>query len=390
MSKADEIFSKLFPSAEELWEMGDARMVESVDDNGRSTLRPFFDLGEPEILSSEYKPFVTKKSRRDLGIVASHVVEVDGIDYATRAFVPHDKLLGNAALTITSGTAWTTTIDGYPEDRSIKLFADNVQPVLQVGPPHSGSRSLSPKELLRVPETLREARTASLAHAAQVEQSIFAMLSERYGLPMRQLPIGDSRDSNTTPGQYAYADYYGATIVGFDTKARCAPDRITLADVPEFLSWLSSTAIGGVAVGACLLKDGQLGSLAGTTSFNPNFLASNMTGTMRALASGETGQMISWVPRAAHGTDVLYGRDSLSRVEQIRELWNEHPNVHVKVVPRGTHAALLHPLAHKGRRERIRSFVEEYCRTSGDLDAMNWRRIHGIKEDPQLSAANAA
>lgn len=389
MSNADRLFSKLFPSAEELWELGNAEMVEVTDNDGRTTVRPFFKLGEPEIIKSSYEPFVTKKTRRDLGIVASHIVEVDGIDYATRAFVPHDRLLGNAALTITSGTAWTTTIDGYPEDRSNKLFADNIQPLLQVGPPHSGSRSLSPTELLRVPETLQEARAESLAHAAQVEQLIFAMLSERYGLPMRQLPIGDSRDSNTTPGQYAYADQYGATIVGFDTKARCAPDRITLSDVPEFLSWLASTAIGGVAVGACLLKDGQLGSLVGTTSFNPNFIASNLTGTMRALASGETGQMISWVPRTAHGTDVLYGRDSLSRVEQIRELWHEHPNVHVKIVPRGTHAALLHPLAHKGRRGRIKSFVEEYYRTSGDLDTMNWRRIHGIHDEDEAGAVAA-
>ena len=384
---AEAIFNHFLPSAEDLWERGGADMRTKIDNDGHEVTRPFFDLevSEPKQIGKPER-FVTKHSKRDLGTVAVHQFEVNGVDYLTRAFVPDDRYRTDYDFTITSGTAWTTTINGYALDRSRKLFADTTLPVLQVGPPHSGRKLSGPLEFLRVPDTVEEAQATSLARTAQVEQALFAALSRLYDLPQRQLPIGDSRDANTTPGQFEYAKDYGAELIGFDNKGRCAPYKMELKDMPRFVNWLASTALGGVAVATCLAKEGQLQTLAGTTSLNPNFWASTLTGTLQALASGETREMIDWVPRDTHGIDVLYGHD-MSYIDDIIAAWAQHPNVHTKLIHRGTHAALLHPLAHKGRRERISQLAFEHREHRGNLAAMNWQKIHGIRIPPVDQAA---
>lgn len=377
---ARQTFDHLFPSAEELWQRGDATMLDTMIDEGHIEKVPFFDLEVTKLKTLDDEPFITRRGRH-IGRTVLHRLDVNGVDHMARAFVPSDEYRTEHDFTITSGAAWMTTIDGYAQDRSRKLFADTQMPVLQIGPPHSTKVLPFGLEFLRVPRTLKDATETSLARTAQIEQLAFAALSSMYDLPREQVAIGDSRDGNTTAGQYPYTHLYGASIIDFDNKGRCAPEKIELEDVPEFANWLADTVIGGVAVSICLAKEGQLGTLPGTTSFNPNFLASSLTGTMRALASGETRRMMDWVPKDAHGVDILYGRDDLSYPEIIKEAWAEHPNVHVKVVPKGNHASLLHPLAHTGRRKRMVERAQQYRSRSGKLDAMDWSPIHGIKPE---------
>lgn len=377
---ARQTFNQLFPHAEELWEQGNATMLDMVVDEGKVEKVPFFDLEITRMKQLDEEPFITRRGRH-IGRSVLHRIDVNGVDHLARAFVPNDEYRTEHDFTITSGAAWMTTIDGYALDRSRKLFADTQMPVLQIGPPHSSKVLPFGLELLRVPKTLKDATETSLARTAQIEQLAFAALSSMYDLPHDQVPVGDSRDGNTTAGQYPYTHMYGASIVDFDNKGRCAPEKIELEDVPEFANWLADTVIGGLAVGICLAKEGQLGTLPGTTSFNPNFIASSLTGTMRALASGETGRMISWVPKDAHGIDILYGRDDLSHPEIITEAWSEHPNVHVKIVPKGNHASLLHPLAHTGRRKRMVERARQFRTHEGRLEDMDWNAIHGVKVD---------
>lgn len=375
---AHQTFDYLFPSAEELWQQGNATMLDTVIDEGHSEKVPFFDLEVTKLKTLDDEPFITRRGRH-IGRSVLHRLDVNGVDHMARAFVPNDEYRTEHDFTITSGTAWMTTINGYALDRSRKLFADTQMPVLQIGPPHSAKVLPFGLDFLRVPQTLKDASETSLARTAQIEQLAFAALSSMYDLPYEQVPIGDSRDGNTTAGQYAYMNMYGASIIDFDNKGRCAPEKVEFDDIPEFANWLADTMIGGIAVSLCLAKEGQLGTLPGTTSLNPNFIASSLTGTMRALASGETRRMINWVPKDAHGIDILYGRDDLSHPEIITEAWAGHPNVHTKIVPNGSHASLLHPLAHAGRRKRMVERAQQYRAHEGNLDEMDWNVIHGVK-----------
>jgi hypothetical protein len=372
-------YNALFPSAEELWDRSGAEMVPVVAADGSVVDRPFYDL---EVTNKdtwdkplEVEELVTRRGRH-LGFSAVHQVEVNGIDHLARVIVTD----GQGDLTITSGSAWTTTINGYAHDRAVKITADTHQPHIQVGPPHSGQMLPFWLEGLRVPQTINEARATSLARTAQIEQLIFAKLSQRYELPRRQVAVGDSRDDITTPGQYLYTSLYGAEIVGFNTKARVMTDRMEPNHLPRIGRWGAATVAGGVAVAICLAKEGQLGTIRGTTSANPNFWASTMTGNVRSLASGESRLLIDTVPRDAHGMDTVYGKD-MDGHDEIRDAWGAetHPNVYVKHVPRGGHPALLHPKAHKSTRRDIKELVSEYKANNGSVHAMDWDRIHGLK-----------
>ncbi len=380
---ARQTFDHFFPSPEELWQRGDATMIDTVIDQGHIEEVPFFDLEITKLQQLDDEPFITRRGRK-IGRSVLYRLDVNGIDHRARAFVPDDAYRTDHDFTITSGTAWMTTIDGYALDRSRKLFADTQMPVLQVGPPHSATVLPRGLEVLRVPKTLKEASQTSLARTAQIEQLAFAVLSSLHDLPREQVAIGDSRDSNTTPGQYAYMGHYGATIIDFDNKARCAPEGVDFDRLPEVANWLADTVLGSVAVGLCLTKQGSLSSLRGTSSLNPNFLASSLTGTMRALSSGETLRMIDWVPQDAHGVDVLYGRDDMSHPDVIIDAWSSHRNVDIKLVPNGTHASLLHPLAHAGRRKRMVERAKQYRDHEGRLNDIDWQAVHGMKTEPKF------
>lgn len=385
----EKVFDHLLPPAEELWERGGATMVAHRNDDGSIEDRPFFDL---EITNADtYKKplgveeFVTKRGRH-IGRKVLHQIDVNGIDHLVRAYIP-DGDREDTDITITSGAAWFTTIGGYAEDRANKLFADNSQAVLQVGSPHSGQELPGPLEWLRVPETVNEAYQTSLARTAQIEQYLFAAVSDLYGLSRHQIAIGDSRDSMTTPAQYLYAPEYGADIVTFDTKARCVTSRLEMKDLPQVGTWALTTLMGGIAVSVCMAKEGQLHVLPGTSSLNPNFLASTVTGTMRSLVSGEAGIAMGWVPKDAAGIDIIYGHDSMSNVEEVRDAWNNHPDVYVKLVNGGTHASLLHPLAHTGRRRRTADTIQAYKERGGTVTKADLDRIYGGHKPTMLPKA---
>lgn len=384
-----QLSDKLLPSADELWERAGAEMRPW---NGTEV--PFFDVDirDKDMTLLDESEFQTKRQRRTIGRELLYKVDVNGIDYLSRVFAPYDNRETTPSFTVTSGAAYTTTINGYAHDRAQKLFADTEQPHIQVSAPHSANER-GWKEFTRLPETLAEARFASLALAAQTEQAIMSKLSDMHELPRVQVPIGDSRDSITTPGQFPYAHQYGTEILDFDTKARCALDKYGVIDGLPILGWTARTVLGGIGVGLCLARVGELDTLRGTASLNPNFLASTFTGGLRALASEEPLRMMSWAPADAIGHDVIYGRDSIADVRQIRQAWQGHPNVFIKPVNKGNHASLLHPVAHIQLRGRMQRRVEEYEANGGNRAAMDWNYIYGVNPQdwaPLLDSTIAA
>lgn len=378
----DRAFDYIFPDAEELWQRAGAEMAEVTVDDGHVENVPFFDLEVTDVKILEDEPFVTRRGRA-LGRKVLHQIDINGVDRLVRAYVPNDAYRTEHDFTITSGSAWLTTIGGYAEHRANLLFADNQMPAVQVGPPHSATVLPGPMEWLRVPQTIAEAHNTSIAQTAQEEQLIIAMMADMYDMPSQQVALGDSRDAILTAAHFPYATEHGAQVIAFDNKGRSAPQKVELADLPRFGRWLATTGLGGLAAAICLGKEGQLGTLKGTSSLNPNFIASSLVGAMPALASGEAGRAISWVPRDTHGIDVLYGQDDMSYADIFKQLWAEHVNVRVKDVPHGTHGALIHPIAHRGTRERVNRLAMEYREQEAELSSIDWEAVYGIK--PTLS-----
>ena len=376
MNAFEKVYGSLLRSSEELWDAGGAV---SVDGNGV----PDFDLEIIENKLVHEKAFRTHH-RRTVGREAvRRLVTSDGIDRLVRVLDVDEPTGGE--FVVTDGTAWTTTIDGYAGDRAKAIAAESRVPVIQVGSEHS-SRRLGLADGLRLPKTILEARGISLAKTAQSEQLIIGQLMDQYDLPHRQYAIGDSRGSMKTPGQFAYAERYGSEIAHFDVKAPCVPEKLELKDMPRFARWLQVEALGGVAVIAELARQGELGTLVGTTSINPNFIASSLIGIMPALASGEAGSMVDWVPREAHGHVVVYEKDGMSLSEQWDERWQDHQDVYIHHVGNKSHAHLLQQRAHLAQRARIQRFGREFIRTGGDVDLMDWDGIYGHQSHDAVAA----
>lgn len=374
-------FNHFVPPAEELWQAGGADIISTEVDPGRFVDIPYFDpiyTKEPKLLKEER---IITRSGRLLGTRALHQFEIDGIDLIAKANVPNDDDRGDHDFTTLRSLAWFTTPDGgYPQDCDDKLLAATGMPSISIGPPHSGKLLASPLEVFRIPQTIKKARRLSLAYSAQVEQKIAGYLTESYDFPKEQMKIGDSRGDNMSFGHFPYTHEHRARIIGMDVKGHVAPHKIELGDLPGLAGWILATNLGGLAAAACLAERGELGTLKGSTSLNPNFIAGALSGTLRSLSSGETGKMISWVPRDTYGIDVLYGLDWPGGVEEFETLMQGLPNIRRKVVRGGTHGALLHPIGHVGQTTRIERAANEYHDKRGNVHAMNWNHIHGVKE----------
>jgi hypothetical protein len=383
MGQLARAFDTLFPGYEQLREDARADIRPTGIEPDLIVDVPYYQQTvEPPVLMNE-KPFVTK-SGRELGYRALYHVVVDGIGYEAFTCVPYDELRSDNEFLDLSSTAWMTQAGrGYTEDPNAKIFAHTLMPQVEIGPPASDSNGGLRSQALKLPTTLRRSKALPLSYTAQAEQAIVASLRENHSyldLPYAQVKRGKSRGANLSSGHIPYARANGSEIIALMNMGRCAPDKIELADVPEFATWLTTTGLGGVAASACLLKDGKLGSLRGTTSLDLNFLTANLTGTMRALASGETGEMLEWTPRTMYGSEVLYGLDSLSKAEETKRRLADRGNMRKKIVKGGTHGALLHPLAHSGEIERMKRFAEQYRFYGGQLALMDSDYIYGVEE----------
>jgi hypothetical protein len=124
------------------------------------------------------------------------------------------------------------------------------------------------------------------------------------------------------------------------------------------LKWAGVEVTGGSLIIAKMILDGEFSTLAGTPATNPNEIVTALVGSMPALADGEAGHAIGWVPKDAAGHVVVYGHDQMSFYEKWQELWADHPNVTVKSVERGIHASLFSEIAQQTQIDRIHYFSE--------------------------------
>lgn len=392
-NKLSPAFDKILPSAEELWQRGGAEIVSTEIEPGHIEVVPFFDLeiiDQKQLSVSDLQTRDGRRSRKIGKQIVSQFVLSDGIDRLSRAIIVDDKYRSQSDFIVTDGTAWTTTIDGYAHHRAERIASDVGVDTIQVGSEHSGSKIPFGLDGLRLGMTILQARSTSLAKAAQAEQLIIGQLASDYDLPASQYVIGDSRASMRAPGQFPYARLYDNQIIHLDTKAPCVPERLGPSDVARVARWLGVEAVGGSAVIAQLVSEGKLATLLGTVSANPNFIASSIVGSAPALASGEAGRMVSWTPRDTHGQVVVYGMDGLSLGDKWQQLWAQHSNIYVKSLPRKIHSHLLESKAHDMQVGRISRFSQEILRTDGNLQSVDWSAVYNSSNGRLAPTENAA
>ena len=367
-SVAERAFDSVFPTADELWENGGAKVAGDV---------PYFmDLdidGEPETYATKNLYVKDGLRRRKIGssILLGYTMS-DGIDRLVKVRTLDDNYRSDAEMLTTTSTAWTTTIGGYVGRRDERIARETGIQTVSIGAEGSTNARLHEPGVMR---------TVSLAKAAQSEQAILEDVSRRFDLPTRHYGLGDSRGAMIKPAHSLYAPLYGNEVLFTDIKAPCVPDKLGPEDMPRVALWMAIEALGAAAVTATLLKERDFGLLVGTFDTHPRSLPVSLAGIMPALMSGEAGRLAEQAPRDMAGHLVLYGHDILSSVERWHEIYEPKPNMAIKNVSRGSHAHLLSRIGLQV--DRIKR-AESSLRTDGAIDADYV--IRGHKSDYEKQA----
>lgn len=359
------------PTPEELWERGGADMYEVEIDEGRHVDVPFFNL-EVSLQEARHGDAVISEGGRDqrkVGEWQEFIAETsDGIDRTVRLYTPLDSHTESVHALLHADTAWMTTITGHNDWVASHMVHATGQPMIVVGAEHGTGRRPSLDEILRIPKTLGQAATISLAKSAQSSALITSELMEKSDLPRSVVKTGESRGAMLTPAHEPYSREYGYEIVYGDTTAPCVPEQLfkESEDIKRLAKWPISEAFGAVALGLPLIARRELTRQRGTVTFNPNFLLSNLVGVGPALFSGEAGRFASWW---SHNTPLYistFKNDLVSRPDVWRELFSNHNDVEIREHKGGTHMTLAHPevviskttrMVQALHRQRIASFA---------------------------------
>lgn len=366
------------PTPEDLWLRGGADIRSTEIEHERHENVPFFDLEIAHRGTQYTRPLLDNLARAVGKTVTRTYVTSDGIDRATRVFLPDNA---NDDFLIAMTTPWWTSVDGLNHANAATMATELQVPVALIGAEHSARRYNLPLDVLRVAHTAKRSTTISLAKTAQSNQLILADLRMNHDLPNGIVKTGESRGAMVTDGEYAYANLYGAEILYQDKTALCLPDQLfsEASDSDALLQFPGSELIGAGYVTVEAIKKHATKRFLGTVSLNPNFIVSSLIGVGPALASGEAGRFIQWLPKNAAGHQVTYKFDRASRPERQRELYADHHNIAIITLV-GSHATLAHTETLRHVIERIDAFGHEIRACSGDITRINWNNVH-LKDD---------
>lgn len=376
------------PDPETLWERGGAEIRSIEIDSERYEDVPFFDLEVLKAGSVHKKSIEDELGRHVADAFTQTLITPDGIDRATRLFLPTDEFRNpDYQFVVQLNTAWLTSIDGHNNASAELLSKVLGVPVIEIGAEHSSRKLPFPLDGLRLATTFNQAKTISQAKTAQSAQRLTQYLCTQYDLPMDQVKIGESRGAMEAPAEFVYAPYYGGRICYTDTTAPCLPDQL-FSDQGDYfrLSQFPASEVAGFAIVAIEAARKRAASeLSGTLSANPNFWLSSIVGNGPALMSGEAGRFTRWVSKEDSKGNihiVTFQNDAVSRPDVWKELYAEHPGVAI-ITLHGTHVTLAHTETIRHIVERIRHFGDEFYAAGGDLTKINWNHVH-IKDDDSI------
>ena len=366
------------PDPEELWLRGGAEIRTTEIDPGRYENVPFFNLEIMKCGTKYAEPMLNELGHNIGNQITRTYVTSDGIDRATRLYLPDDK---SEDYIVTMTTPWWTSIDGLNHTNAEAISRELGVAVALIGAEHSSRRFSFPLDGLRMSSTARRATAISLAKTAQSGQLIVADMCDEYGLPRVLVKTGESRGGMETDGEYPYASGYDLSIAYQDTTAKCLADQVFSEDscTDELIQLPGSELVGAAYVTIEVIKKQATKRFLGTVSCNPNFIISSTIGVGPALASGETGRFTKWLPKYTAGHQVTFLNDRASRPNRQRELYIDYPNMAL-ITLRGSHATLANPDTRRHLISRIGNFAGEYALCKGDVSQINWLNVH-LKDD---------
>lgn len=367
----------VFPTPEERWEAGGASFRQ---EDGL----PIFNAEIVKATNPTIEDYVAKKhplDRRAVKIgkaLTRTFTTSDGIERRSRVFIP-DSIEGS--LSAQSGTAFTTSMDGYAEERAKLISARVGMPNIQHDAEHSGRKMRNVLDIIRLACTLKDGQMISLAKSAQAEAEMTAywLLEDKLDIPPDIAVFGDSWDGINSLALPPYAQMYGIKIPYIDPKALVLHDPIepSLEGVLKVAKWIRNEIVGGTAVIAALLAEGDLSPLNGTIPANPHFWVSSFTGVAPSLLGGEAGRFTQWLPEDIMGYASLYQNDSLCEVDVWANDLGRFEKMGIHITPEALHAHLLSKISQSKHRGRFHRLHNQNMIHGDNYDNFDTKYIHG-------------
>ena len=367
----------VFPTPEERWEAGGATFRETDG-------LPIFDIEITHATPPKSEDYYARKhplDRREvkIGRVLTRTFTLnDGVERVSRLWLP-DTIEGT--LTGQSGTAFTTSIDGYAAERAKLISARVNMPNIQHDAEHSGRKMRNVLDIIRLACTLKDGQVISLAKSAQSEAKMTEhwLDVDKIDIPPDLAAFGDSWDGINTLALPPYADLYGIQVPYIDPKALVLHEPVepSLEGIKKVANWVRKEVIGGTAVIAALAAEGDISPLNGTVPTNPHFWLSSFTGVAPALLGGEAGRFTGWLPPNILGYANLFEKDDLCEVETWKEDLEQFPNIGVRVDPEGLHAHLLSRISQSKQRGRMHRLHNENMKHGTTYQNFDAQYIHG-------------
>ncbi len=390
MSTADRLFNRVIPHSEALWKRAGQEPTEVEIEPGHIARVVDFDIGIDKITEHKPQPFVDERGITIGKHIRHSIITSEGVDLEAMATLLDDRYQTGGEFFVSDSTAWFTDVDGYAAARDNEISATARVSHIRTGAEGTGHILPGPLEVLRLGATMIRSRKSTLVKSAQTDQAVVAKLAHRYSLPLLQYGVGDSQAGMRKFGAHHFAAKNGIPMGYMDIKAICAANKIELRDMPRVGKWFATEIIGGAAIVASMFLEDEAEDIEDTVSFNPNFIAAAIIGGTQSVAGGEAGVTAEWLPYDAMGHIVHYGKDGLAEHEVWKNILQNHPNIHHKVVPKGIHAHLLRRAAHTPQQERVVRYGEQ-LKLVRDYKAVDPLYVRGAESNKtQLKIASAS
>ena len=308
------------------------------------------------------------------------VVTTDGVDRGVTTYVPDEAYLSGYPFSLVMDTAWFTGLEGHNDMIAETFMKELGVSVVVVGPEFS---SADPKTIGAETKLGRLAAMSagfSLMRSGEASANIYSqLLSDRpdYRLENSIIGAGESRAAMIEQIRRFYMTLNGVSTLHSDiTDPNVSQQALrSFEDVVNLLRWPVREAMGSLAVGAALLKRGDLHREIGTVPINQRYLVGATIGMGPALLSGEEGTFADFTPKSHPQHVVNFNRNSMAHTDLRRERYAEHFNTTI-IELNGCHLGLGFPSVQRYVIDRTHAIGKS------DFGAIDWRVIHGQGRTP--------
>lgn len=306
------------------------------------------------------------------------IVTADGIDRGVTTYVPHDEIRSGYPFSLVMDTAWYTGLEGHNDKIAETFMKELGVSVVVVGPEFTAAHADEIGAEMKLGKLAAMCTGFSQMRSMEASAEIYETLRANksyYGLESDVIGVGESRGAMGEQIRRLYMKLLGIDTVHSDITDPCVSKQAlqSKGDVLELLQWPIREAMSAVAVGAALLRSGDLRRQIDTVPLTARYHLGALLGTGPALLSGEEGMFADYTPLDHPQHITNFKSNSMAHTDDRRSNYENHNNTTI-VELGGCHLGLAYPSVQR----RIINRSHEIGRHLAIGVPLDWQSIHQV------------